>query len=389
MAANSTSTAFAAMETKLLQPILEYVDTTVGNLQGGLNAPVKAAVALYILWFGYQMAIGAIQAPVGEMIKRAVRVGSILMLVLGGSLYNEWIKVPFMTTIPNEISKMVVNGGGQWSDTSSAYDSIVNKATLSAQLMYDGSTGLTGGFAALFNGWVVKAVAYVAAVVGFFYSMYAKLALGLILGLGPVFIALAMFDATKRFFDGWLSQCANYIILQILFAAAQTVMLTLVTGMFGGDMGMANPGALAGAIVTCLVMMMLFWQLPFVAHALAAGGASMTMAALPGVQAARSAVSNYAGDKVAGIGQTAAARSGREKINRNKASAENGGPQEKLSGRERMATSLAEGSRGGFRDSRQYQHVHRSKEDRRKEQERRRPEADNINGNSNSAQERR
>ena len=60
MAANSTSTAFAAMETKLLQPILEYVDTTVGNLQGGLNAPVKAAVALYILWFGYQMAIGAV-----------------------------------------------------------------------------------------------------------------------------------------------------------------------------------------------------------------------------------------------------------------------------------------------------------------------------------------
>ena len=326
------------------------------------------------------------------MIKRGFRVGLILMLVLGGTLYNEWIKVPFMTTIPNEISKMVVNGGGQWSDTSSAYDSIVNKATLSAQLMYDGSTGLTGGFAALFNGWVVKAVAYVAAVVGFFYSMYAKLALGLILGLGPVFIALAMFDATKRFFDGWLSQCANYIILQILFAAAQTVMLTLVTGVFGGDMGMSNPGALAGAIVTCLVMMMLFWQLPFVAHALAAGGASMTMAALPGVQAARSAVSNQIsnriGDSISGAGQ-----SGRDKVARNKRAAKTGGPQEKLTRGERLATSekygLVEGSRGGFRDSRQYQHVHRSKEDRRKEQERRQPETENSNGNSNSAQERR
>ena len=40
--------------------------------------------------------------------------------------------------------------------------------------------------------------------------------------------ACAMFASTKKFFDGWLSQCANYIILQILFTAAQSVMLMII-----------------------------------------------------------------------------------------------------------------------------------------------------------------
>ncbi len=185
-------------------------------------------------------------------------------------------------------------------------------------------------------------VSFVALSVGFFYVMYAKLCLGLLLGLGPIFIACALFDSTRRFFDGWLSQCANFIILQILIAAVQAVIVKMLMGIFLLKFGVSNPGAFASAVITCLVMMMVFWQLPNISHALAQGGASLGLQALPGVASVKHAISNHVGDHVARSGDT-----GRAKLAA-------GGS---ATAREVLAAKLLKpGSRGGFADRRHYQH---------------------------------
>src|SRR3546814_1343953 len=59
----------------------------------------------------------------------------------------------------------------------------------------------------------LKALAGLSAAVGFAITIFAKVALAIIIALGPIFIALALFEPTRRFFHGWLGQVFNYIVL--------------------------------------------------------------------------------------------------------------------------------------------------------------------------------
>src|SRR3546814_6220371 len=59
----------------------------------------------------------------------------------------------------------------------------------------------------------LKALAGLSAAIGFEITIFAKVALAIIIALGPIFIALALFEPTRRFFHGWLGQTINYIVL--------------------------------------------------------------------------------------------------------------------------------------------------------------------------------
>jgi len=56
------------------------------------------------------------------------------------------------------------------------------------------------------------------AVVAYTVSLYAKVALATVLAVGPVLIALALFNSTKRFTESWLGQVVNYVVLQQQFS---------------------------------------------------------------------------------------------------------------------------------------------------------------------------
>jgi type IV secretion system protein VirB6 len=50
-----------------------------------------------------------------------------------------------------------------------------------------------------------------------------------LLALGPLFIALLFFETTKRFFESWIAQLANYAFVTILTVLVAALMLTLVS----------------------------------------------------------------------------------------------------------------------------------------------------------------
>ena len=300
---------FADLNTQLLAPISSYIDTAVSNVQSAIDAPLKAGIVLYIMWFGWQLMVGATPIAMAEIVKRALRIGVILMLCLSGGSeggYSKYVKTPLLTDIPNQVSEMVVKD--KFTDSNgAAFDTIVNNAAKSAATMRQASSGwsISAAIGAQVQSLLLELAAYVTAAVGFYYVMYAKIVLGMLLSLGPIFIAMALFDTTRRFFDGWLSQCANFIILQILIATVCSVMMTMLTTVLGGTFGPEQPGALAAALVTCLVMVMIFFQLPVISHALAQGGASLGMSSVAGFTSVRNLVSNRAGDAVASAGNSA------------------------------------------------------------------------------------
>ena len=56
----------------------------------------------------------------------------------------------------------------------------------------------------------------------------AKLALAVLLALGPVFIMLYLFSATRGFFEGWIRQLANFSLLIVLTFGVLALILKII-----------------------------------------------------------------------------------------------------------------------------------------------------------------
>jgi len=64
------------------------------------------------------------------------------------------------------------------------------------------------------------------------YTMFlialSSIALAVLLALGPLFIAMLFFDTTRRFFEAWIAQLANYALITILTVLIAALLLQIV-----------------------------------------------------------------------------------------------------------------------------------------------------------------
>jgi type IV secretion system protein VirB6 len=64
------------------------------------------------------------------------------------------------------------------------------------------------------------------------YAMFlialSSVASSVLLALGPLFVALLLFDATRRFFEAWIAQLATYALISVLTVLVSSLMLHIV-----------------------------------------------------------------------------------------------------------------------------------------------------------------
>ena len=82
-----------------------------------------------------------------------------------------------------------------------------------------------------------------------FLLALSKIALCILLALGPLFIAFLFFETTKRFFEAWIAQMANYAFVTILTVLVAALMMSLVTSAAQAAVaqGGAHPDCRCGA----------------------------------------------------------------------------------------------------------------------------------------------
>ena len=94
------------------------------------------------------------------------------------------------------------------------------------------------------------------------------------MALGPIFIVLTLFDATRRFFEAWLAMLANYAFVTILTVLVAALLLDLVeayaeqTAALGA--AVLTVDALNMVLVAALVLLILR-QVPPIAARLSGG----------------------------------------------------------------------------------------------------------------------
>lgn len=266
-------TAFSSMDAIMMKPVATFITTGSSALMGHLKAPLHTASILYVVLYGYFVLKGSIQEPVMDFVFKCMKIVIITMLATTAADYNTYVSTFFFTTLPEEIGTALNISHG----TGNPYDTIMTTAVEKGLALWKlASWGPGMVFDALMILIILGTAAFVC-IVGFIVAFYAKIAMALLLALGPVFIALALFDATRRFTEGWLGQVANFVILQVLVVSLGSLLLDTLIQLINGlspENDVSTAAVTYAAYTSCAAF--LFYQLPMIASALAAGGAMLS-----------------------------------------------------------------------------------------------------------------
>jgi type IV secretion system protein VirB6 len=283
---------FQTFWTFLNAELTSYVGENTARVASILEPAVVTLGTVYVMVWGYLQLTGRIEEPFAAGVKRIVTLAVTFGVGLHLWLYNTLLVDTFYEA-PTEFAAAVVGAA----DPVQIIDSIWDKGGAVADQLYrDGS-----GFNASHLGYMLAGLA-VWLIVGLLciYTMFllalSSVALSILLALGPLFIALLLFDTTRRFFEVWLAQLANYALITILTVMVAALLLQLVasyaqqTAALGA--GMKTVDALNMLLATVLVFLFMRQVMP-IAAGLAGGVSLNTFGALS--RSIRAAGSRLAG----------------------------------------------------------------------------------------------
>lgn len=290
------------------QPITQFVSNAVQNVSSYVHAPLRVAVMLYVVIYGIAVMRGAIQEPILDFAWRTIRIVTVILLATNAASYQQYVTGLFFDSLPKEISNAIA-GGGLDMKSGQPFDQLLNKGVEVATKIYE-QAGITNIAPALIAAILLVFTA-ISGFLQFAIMLYAKVGLALVLALGPIFIALMLFEATRTFGEAWTRQLANFVILHVLVVALIGLMLTTV-GHFVDKYGAnATSGGqlIVGAVAISAVLGLAAYialQLPEIAGALAGGGASLAahmlnrwMAATATTATLGATIGAYAGAQIA------------------------------------------------------------------------------------------
>jgi type IV secretory pathway VirB6-like protein len=238
-----------AKETGIIETIVNFFIRTLNKVRdqltnavlqdSGFISLVRAMLALYILFSGFGIMIGIIEATQAEVIIRIVKVGFMLLLISDTSMnfFNQ-IFFPFFTEVPGEVASMILRAT-VLSDPRfyipvpdnylSIFDALVkillSQATHSKiwalffykwyfvyiPLIYCGAMFIVMG--------IIQAVMMFT--VAFFIQMVLMVS-------APIFFIFLLFGITKHLFEKWLTQMIANAVTVIMVAAVISLMMGLV-----------------------------------------------------------------------------------------------------------------------------------------------------------------
>jgi type IV secretion system protein VirB6 len=272
---------FAELSGWLNGILASYISTNTARVAQVLEPAIVTLGVLYVMCWGFLHLTGRIEQPFLEGLKRIAVVALILGMSLQLWLYNDVIVDTFFNA-PSQLAAAIVGAY----DSVTIIDAIIDAGDQTASLLLQ-KGGLFGGDITYYiAGFAVYALVYVTAIYTMFLLLLSRVALSILLALGPLFIALLFFESTKRFVEAWLAQLANYAFVAILAVLVAALMLTVLgtaaqqAVSTGGSITLSQAGRVC--IAAGLTLLMLKQVMPMAAG-LASGIALSSFGVVSGV----------------------------------------------------------------------------------------------------------
>ncbi len=237
---------FAEFNAWLNAILVGYIGDHTARIAGALEPAIVTLGVLYVMVWGYLELTGQIEEPFIGGVKRIVTLAVILGCALHLWLYNSVIVDTFFNA-PAQLGAVVV---GTF-DPVSVIDQILFVGGDAANLLLT-KGGLISGLAYSLAGIGVYVVVGLTAIYTIFLLALSRIALSVLLALGPLFFALFLFESTRRFFEAWLAQLANYAFITILTVLIASLMLRVVTVAANQAVSQGGSIDVASAVRVCM-----------------------------------------------------------------------------------------------------------------------------------------
>ncbi|PIT69003.1 type IV secretion system protein [Bartonella tribocorum] len=257
---------FASISGYILKPLDNVMDTTVSGLSSAISAPLNLAAIIFIFLYGYNVMTGRVALSMHSLLNNVVKIVVVTTMATNAETFNTYVKDIFF----NDLSNAIGNALNSNPANSNVFDYILLKAANRYQEV-------------LYNAWffekiivgLLGSIMLLAVVLfcigGFIVQMFAQVALVMIIGLGPLFISLYLFNATRKYTDAWITTLVNFTILQVLVIMLGTIICQVIIQVLRVSYDSIYI-LFPPVIVISIIGVIIFRALPGIATALASGG---------------------------------------------------------------------------------------------------------------------
>lgn len=263
---------FATFWSWLKSQLTAYIGDNTAHLAAVLEPAIVTLAVLYVMGWGYLQLTGQIEEPLIAGVKRIVVLAVVLGVGLQLWLYNSVIVDTFYNA-PAQLAAAMAGAG----DPVGTIDSIWESGGTVAGNLWEKGHSLSG-FGFLMAGAVVWCLVGLLCLYAMFLIALSNIALAVLLALGPLFIALVLFESTRRLFSAWIAQLANYALITILTVMVAGLLLQLVQSYAAQTAARGSAiltvDALNMVLIAVLVFLLLRQVMPIAAGL--AGGLALT-----------------------------------------------------------------------------------------------------------------
>ena len=262
-------------------------------------AAVTALLTIYIAILGLRLMFGIGGARFGDSPIIALRIGVILALSLNWMAFQTLV-FDLATKAPLEVARTISAPTARTASLAAdpvrgvqrVYDQITAAASAFGRQAGPTPQVLSGGAAAAADGlWKTSSVLFMSTAGAL---SIAVIAVGILLAVGPIFIALSLFEATRGLFVGWMRALVSAALAPMVCWMTTTVMLVVVQPWLARLTDARLNGLLdidASAVVIALVVVFAAAQAAVVACAgMIGGGFRLKPGGRPSGQAASAAL---------------------------------------------------------------------------------------------------
>jgi type IV secretion system protein VirB6 len=264
--------------TWLNQQLSTYLTQEMIKVADALEPTLITLASVCLMGWGYMLVSGRVERPLEDTLFKLLR----LMLVLGASTklwgVNE-VLIAWFVNGPSELFAALFNAA----DPITAIDQTWDSASTIASTLFDHSS-LLGGDA--FNevwGVLIYLIAGYMCLYQMFLMALAKIAMTLVMTLSPLFLGCLLFEDTRRYFDSWIHELSNYLLISLLSGLLMALLMVFVssfatqTNNLGPDIKTTD--AMDFVLACALTILMLHQIIPMAARL--SGGYALSLGPIP------------------------------------------------------------------------------------------------------------
>lgn len=214
--------------------ILGFVQGSFGSLTATIQILWRLMFIVFIAVYGYKVIISG-RFSTSDLIWHCLKI--VILLVIATQWDTYFLFVYNMATdLPSDIAGQIIRATADTLGTDSRADS-EDSANVALQVFFDRgmlvSSKLLDGAGWNNMGQYFYAFAVWFGTIGLTgYStmliVLSKLAVAILLSVGPIFILLLMFLNTKSLFEGWMRTLLNYAIVPVFVCALLALILSIM-----------------------------------------------------------------------------------------------------------------------------------------------------------------